>query len=217
VLVLRLFTAVSAACVLGAFPTGWVVGKLARGIDVPERGSGSSGATNVGRVLGWRAGVFAIDALKGFALRHGAPSAWRGRPARPRARPGASGRDCWPSWATCGRRSRGGAEGGAWPTAAGVLGVVEPLALVGCGAAFGVVLAMTRTVSLLASIAAAQCLPLVVAGSSWAAGEPVPRPLLGLALALARLIPLTHRDNLARIRAGREPTLGRSSCRGPGR
>ncbi len=54
---------------VGSFPTGLVVSKLARGIDVREYGSGNTGATNVLRTLGPVAFVivFLGDFLKGLA------------------------------------------------------------------------------------------------------------------------------------------------------
>ncbi|HEX8905293.1 MAG TPA: glycerol-3-phosphate 1-O-acyltransferase PlsY [Longimicrobiaceae bacterium] len=52
----------------GAVPASWVAGKLARGIDLREHGSGNLGATNTFRVLGARvaAPVMVFDVLKGF-------------------------------------------------------------------------------------------------------------------------------------------------------
>lgn len=42
-----------AAYVLGATPTSYLAGRLARGIDLREHGSKNLGATNVYRLLGW--------------------------------------------------------------------------------------------------------------------------------------------------------------------
>ena len=55
------------AYVLGSIPSGLVVGKLAKGIDIREHGSGTLGATNAFRTLGVKAGsvVVAADILKG--------------------------------------------------------------------------------------------------------------------------------------------------------
>lgn len=66
---------VVAAYLLGAIPFGLLVG-LAKGVDVRTRGSGNIGATNVGRTLGRRYGlfVFAVDFLKSFV-----PVWWAGR------------------------------------------------------------------------------------------------------------------------------------------
>ncbi|MFN9400521.1 MAG: glycerol-3-phosphate acyltransferase, partial [Dolichospermum sp.] len=55
------------AYLFGSFPTGYLAGKLLKGIDIREVGSGSTGATNVLRTLGKGPGavVLLIDALKG--------------------------------------------------------------------------------------------------------------------------------------------------------
>ena len=55
------------AYLLGSLPTGYLAGKLLQGIDIREHGSGSTGATNVLRILGKVPGsiVLFIDALKG--------------------------------------------------------------------------------------------------------------------------------------------------------
>jgi glycerol-3-phosphate acyltransferase PlsY len=37
----------------GSIPTSIITGKLLRGIDIREHGSGNAGGTNVFRVLGW--------------------------------------------------------------------------------------------------------------------------------------------------------------------
>lgn len=53
---------------LGALPWSYIIGRL-RGIDIREQGSGNVGATNVGRVLGWRYYplALALDLGKGVA------------------------------------------------------------------------------------------------------------------------------------------------------
>jgi glycerol-3-phosphate acyltransferase PlsY len=55
------------AYLLGSIPTGYIAGKLLKGIDIREIGSGSTGATNVLRTLGKVPGTFVllIDCLKG--------------------------------------------------------------------------------------------------------------------------------------------------------
>ena len=55
------------AYLLGSLPTGYLAGKLLKGIDIREHGSGSTGATNVLRTLGKLPGsiVLFIDAIKG--------------------------------------------------------------------------------------------------------------------------------------------------------
>lgn len=53
---------------LGSIPSSVWVGKLYKGIDIRDYGSGNAGATNTFRILGWKAGliVAAIDLSKGF-------------------------------------------------------------------------------------------------------------------------------------------------------
>lgn len=55
------------AYLIGSFPSALVVGKLARGIDIREHGSGNLGSTNAIRVLGKPLGfiVFFLDVFKG--------------------------------------------------------------------------------------------------------------------------------------------------------
>ena len=52
----------------GSLPTSIIAGKVLKSIDIREHGSGNAGATNVFRVLGWKAAsvVGIIDLLKGF-------------------------------------------------------------------------------------------------------------------------------------------------------
>lgn len=66
-LVFRLAVAVVAAYLLGAIPWALVIGWHFYGIDVREEGSGNLGATNVMRVLGWKAALatFLLDVAKG--------------------------------------------------------------------------------------------------------------------------------------------------------
>ncbi len=58
---------VVASYLLGATPTAYLAGRLARGIDLRQHGSKNLGATNVYRVLGWRWAipVALIDIAKG--------------------------------------------------------------------------------------------------------------------------------------------------------
>ena len=47
---------------LGAIPTSYWVGRWFHGIDLRQHGSGNLGATNVYRVLGWKAALFSLMA-----------------------------------------------------------------------------------------------------------------------------------------------------------
>jgi glycerol-3-phosphate acyltransferase PlsY len=58
---------VLAAYIIGSFPTGYLLVKAIKGIDIRNEGSGSTGATNVKRILGTWAffTVMIIDFFKG--------------------------------------------------------------------------------------------------------------------------------------------------------
>lgn len=60
--------AVAAAYFLGAIPFAYVLVRAIKGIDIRTVGSGNVGATNAGRVLGFRFFliIFALDLLKGL-------------------------------------------------------------------------------------------------------------------------------------------------------
>jgi len=67
-LILELLITVIVSYVLGSIPTGYIITKKLKGIDIRREGSGNIGATNVKRILGmkWFFIVLALDALKGF-------------------------------------------------------------------------------------------------------------------------------------------------------
>lgn len=60
--------AIVCAYLLGSIPTAYIFGRLLKGIDIREHGSGNVGATNVFRTMGKGAGiaVFALDFAKGL-------------------------------------------------------------------------------------------------------------------------------------------------------
>lgn len=53
---------------VGSIPTGILVTKAVKGVDIRNYGSGNAGGTNVMRLLGWKYGLLVIllDALKGM-------------------------------------------------------------------------------------------------------------------------------------------------------
>ncbi len=55
------------AYLIGSIPTSIIAGRMLKGIDVRDYGSGNAGGTNAFRVLGWKAGlaVTLIDIAKG--------------------------------------------------------------------------------------------------------------------------------------------------------
>ena len=56
------------AYLIGSIPTGYIVVKLAKNMDIRQIGSGSTGATNVKRVMGkkWFFIVLLLDGIKGI-------------------------------------------------------------------------------------------------------------------------------------------------------
>ncbi len=65
--ILQLLATLIFAYIIGSIPTGYLIVKTKTGQDIRTIGSGSTGATNVKRVLGkkWFFIVMALDALKG--------------------------------------------------------------------------------------------------------------------------------------------------------
>src|SRR5947208_16218489 len=92
------------AYLIGSTPTGYLAGKLLKGIDIREHGSKSIGATNVLRTLGkWPAlVVLLVDVLKGvgaiFFVRWFCPWLYTGSFVTP---PAALDLKTWTPWAVC--------------------------------------------------------------------------------------------------------------------
>lgn len=64
---ITLITVLILSYLVGSIPSSIIVGKLTKGIDVRQFGSGNAGGTNAFRVLGWKAGLFVslFDIAKG--------------------------------------------------------------------------------------------------------------------------------------------------------
>lgn len=64
---LQLLVIIVLSYLVGSIPTGIIVSRYAKGIDIREHGSGNMGGTNVFRILGWKYGILVLllDALKG--------------------------------------------------------------------------------------------------------------------------------------------------------
>lgn len=185
---------------LGSLPTGFLLVKWIKGVDVRRAGSGNIGATNVTRTAGAVLGVtvLLVDVLKGFAA-----VAWLAPSLLPASSSSTALRlgcgvaavvgHVFPVWL----RFRGG-RGVA--TAIGVLlGSSLPLA----GTVLGVwliCLALWRHVSV-ASMASAAALPV----AQWVSGAPWSDILLGVLL--GGLIIARHRANIRRLLSGTEPKV----------
>jgi glycerol-3-phosphate acyltransferase PlsY len=197
--------ALLASYLLGAIPTSYLVGRIARGIDLREHGSGNLGATNLYRTLGWK---FAVPVAL-FDIAKGALPVLVFAPRVADSRLFALGCGVM---AVLGHvyslfvRFRGG-KGVA--TAAGVLLALSPwvvLALVGVWAA---VVFATGYVSL-GSVVAAALMPLLV----WLL-YPGSRGLVVLYAGITVGIIWLHRGNIRRLLAGTEHRFGRRRASAP--
>ena len=188
--------------VAGSVPSGLWLGRALRGVDVRAVGSGNLGATNVYRSLGRGIGVATLI----LDLAKGALPVW----LIPRSAIGAAfpGGPEWCALAVGTAAVLGhvwtflaGFRGGKGvATAAGVVLALDPPAMLICMAAFVTLVAFTRFISV-GSMVAAATFPLVVAFQS---AHGVHDPLFILALVLAGLVILRHRENLTRLARGEE-------------
>jgi glycerol-3-phosphate acyltransferase PlsY len=195
------------AYLVGSIPTGYLVTRMARGIDIRTVGSGNIGATNVGRVLGFRffALVFLIDFLKGLGPTLGFPvlitqAAGSSPPGLAVAVAVAAilGHN-FPVFLAF----RGG-KGVA--TSLGAVAALDPLACLVAALAFAFILVITRIVSLSSMLAA---LMFTVTHFSrldepWAASQST---LSVAILVLLALLFWRHRANVVRILRGSEPRI----------
>src|SRR5262245_57746255 len=163
------------AYLFGSTPTGYLAGKLLKGIDIREHGSKSTGATNVWRTVGkWPAlVVLLVDVLKGVGAIVFARWLYPWLSALPSVTPPtAFDLQTWVPWAACfaGLAALLGHSRSIWlnftggKSAATGLGVLLAISWpVGLGAAviFGIVLAVLRFVSLSSMLAALAAIALI--------------------------------------------------------
>lgn len=193
--------------VLGSVPASYVAGRLTRGIDLREHGSGNLGATNAYRVLGWPIAipVLLVDILKGaaavgIALQWiPAPQNWPDLAGLLAAVGAVLGHSLSP-WVGF----RGG-KGVA--TAAGAFCTLAPAATLPVIAVWILLLVTTRIMSV-ASVAAAAMLPVNLLAFEVIQNEGRPRwATLIAGLLTAVWVIVRHRANLARLRSGEERGL----------
>ena len=186
----------------GSFPSGYLAGRIAKGIDIRSLGSGSTGATNVLRHIGKRAAitVFLLDVFKGvisillakyFLLN----DSWQ-------VAIGLSTLigHIWPVWLNW----RGGK---AVATGLGIfLGLSWQVGIATLGI-FILMIVLFRIVSL-ASLSAALALPLIMFISFKSSSFSL--PFLMISLLAMTLVIWRHRDNIIRLIKGKEPKIGQS-------
>ena len=190
------------AYAVGSIPAAYIAGRLVRGIDLRQHGSGNLGATNVYRVLGSKvaAAVLLFDAAKGALpvlflprlIPDGDPLLWA--IAYGVAAIVGHVRPVFLLW-------KGGGKGVA--TSSGVFAALAPLPMLATFIVWAAVLWGTGYVSV-ASLSAAAMLPLAILAVTG------PRsPLFGVALAVGGFVFWTHRANIGRLRRGEESRFTR--------
>lgn len=195
------------AYLLGSIPTGYLAGKWLQGIDIRDHGSGSTGATNVLRILGKKAGagVLLFDAFKGMVsvllmkLIFAHPE-WVAMP------------DSYYDWAIIGAALAAvvghsqsiflGFRGGkSVAISIGVLLIIKPIVALATFVTFASVLATSRVVSLSSICGAIAVMVFMILLQ-----QPLPYILFGV-FASGYVI-IRHRANIQRIFDGTEPKLG---------
>lgn len=193
---------------VGGVPFSYLAGKVARGIDLRQHGSGNLGASNTFRILGarWAAPVLVLDVLKGFVPvvlaagigeRGGAQEPWLEIVAATAA---ILGHLFSPYLRFSG--------GKGIATSAGAFLALQPWAFLGAFGVWAGVFAWRRIMSL-ASLAAALSLPLLV----WVTGRLRPGDshwsVLAASTIITVVVVIKHRSNIRRLRRGTEPVLAR--------
>lgn len=193
---LPLFLALALGYLSGSIPFGLLLTRAAGLGDIRKIGSGNIGATNVLRTGNKKvaATTLVLDALKAAAPVLVARYFW-GEEAAMLAAVGAFLGHCFPAWL--------GFKGGKGVAVmiGSLLALAWPAGLIFC--AVWLLIAFTRKISSLAALTAAATAPIFayLFGDTWLAVTVV---------ALALLLFFQHRENIARLMAGTEPTIGGS-------
>ena len=181
---------------LGSIPFGFILTRLAGKGDVREVGSGNIGATNVLRAggKGLAAATLVLDALKATAAVMIARQLWPGSEAYAAA--GALVGHLYPVWLKF-----SGGKGVA--TYLGLLiALFWPIALT--YAVVWIAALLLIRISSVAGMLAAISAPIAAA----ALGQ---KSLFPMLLGFTLLVLWRHHENLARLRAGKEPRIGKKS------
>jgi acyl phosphate:glycerol-3-phosphate acyltransferase len=179
----------------GSVPFAFLLARGA-GIDVRVAGSGNVGAANVMRTTGTRRAilVMSLDVAKGMLAVALATVVHAGVTLTALAAAAAVVGHIYPVWL----RFHGG-KGVA--VAAGVFGILTPIATALAAGLFLVIVWVTRYVSL-GSIVATVALP----PAAWITGEP--KAVVLAAAGSGALILFRHRGNIRRLREGTERRMG---------
>ena len=188
----------------GSLPTSIIAGKVLKSIDIREHGSGNAGATNVLRVLGWKAAsvVGIIDLLKGFvATVYISGIAFGDVPVSHDIVRIAAGLSAvighiWTVFS--------GFKGGKGVlTVIGMFFGLSPVSVILCIAVASTVFMVTKYVSA-TSITGAVSLVMIVAIRKYLLMHDIGTTLFILTLLISVLIIFTHRSNIQRLINGTE-------------
>jgi glycerol-3-phosphate acyltransferase PlsY len=189
--------AILIAYLLGAIPFGYLLTRFTTGKDVRAEGSGNIGATNVLRAAGPGAAIatLSLDMAKGFA------AVWIAGLIT----------DSQPGWMA--DAALAVMVGHAFPIFLGFKGgktvatfigaflYLTPIPMLAALVVFVITVAVTRYISA-GSILLAATFPLGV----WLIEHPTPNELIA-ALIAAAIVVYRHRENLQRMRTGKEPAF----------
>ena len=185
---------------LGSIPTGYMFGKYLKNIDLREKGSGSTGATNVLRNVGkWPAlFVFIIDVLKGFISVEIANYLINDNYFEVLAGLIAISGHIWPIWL----KGKGG------KAVATGLGMFLALSLKVGFASFGIFLLIISKFKIvsLASIIAAISLPILM----YLDIGNLNHPFTIMSIIVSLLVIWKHRGNIKRLIKGVEPKINKN-------
>ncbi|MGH2461722.1 MAG: glycerol-3-phosphate 1-O-acyltransferase PlsY [Chloroflexota bacterium] len=191
-----------AGYLLGAIPIGLLVARWRRGIDIRQYGSGSTGATNILRTLGWKHSVvvFAGDLAKTMIPVLIAWLVIRSPLVASITGVAVIAGHCWPIYAQW--------SGGRGVTSSlAALLVIQPLVAIGSLLVAAIVMARSRFVSLgsLSGVAfgAVVMIVLIVARSA-------PLGDLVFVIGAPLVVFVRHRENILRLLAGTERKIGQN-------
>ena len=228
---LTLLAILAVSYIIGSIPTSLVAGKLLKGIDIRNFGSGNAGGTNAFRVLGWKPGLIVtlIDIVKGVVAAVSVVAFFRHHPigAFPdmnevalRLLAGMSAVIGHVFTLFAGFKGRKGVS-----TAAGMLIGIAPVSMLMVVGIFLLTVYLSRHVSV-ASMLAAIAFPLIIAirkyifelgagldyyvglfGQPFSIHDSLDYHLMIFGLVVALGILYTHRTNIRRLLSGTESRI----------
>ena len=203
-LILKILVMIAVSYLLGAIPTGFIIGKLTKKIDIREFGSGNVGAANAFRVLGIIPGIMTliIDIAKGLICASIIATYFH--------------RGCSDQFYNLFQIIAGTSSiiGHNWTifldfkggkgvaTSAGVFLAIAPIPILLCVAVWGICALITRYISL-SSMIAAISLPIFIVIFNFRIGN------LVFGIIAAVFVVIRHKGNIERLLHGTENRIGK--------